>query len=120
MKRVAIIQARMGSTRLPGKILADVGGETMLARVVARCRRAPLLDEIIVATTTGPADDATVAECRRLEVAVFRGDANDVLERFYRAANYYSADVIVRITSDCPLLQPEIIDQVVEALITAQ
>ena len=86
MRIVAIIQARMGSTRLPGKVLKDLGGETVLARVVNRTRRATLLNEVVVATSMLPADDAIVKECEHVKVACFRGDEADVLDRYYCAA----------------------------------
>jgi len=114
---VAIIQARMGSTRLPGKVLKDLAGETVLARVVKRTRRATLLDEVVVATTTQPADDVIVRECEQLGVAYFRGDEADVLDRYYRAAQRFAADAVVRITSDCPLIDPELIDEHVRLLL---
>jgi spore coat polysaccharide biosynthesis protein SpsF len=117
---VAIIQARMGSTRLPGKVLKDLGGETVLARVVKRTRRAQLLDEVVIATSVQPADDAIVQECERLSVACFRGDELDVLDRYYRAAKAFTADVIVRITSDCPLIDPELIDEVIRAFLNVK
>lgn len=110
---VAIIQARMGSTRLPGKALREIAGKTMLARVVARVRRASLLDQIIIATTTEPADQAIVAECERLGEVCFQGSEEDVLDRYYQAAKSFDVDVVVRITSDCPLIEPSIIDQVI-------
>jgi spore coat polysaccharide biosynthesis protein SpsF len=114
---VAIIQARMGNTRLPGKVLKDLCGATVLARVVNRTSRATLLDEIVVATTVKPADEAIVQECERLSVACFRGDEADVLDRYYRAAQHFFADAIVRITSDCPLIDPEIVDKTVRAFL---
>ena len=114
MRVVAIIQARMGSTRLPGKVMKDLGGATVLARVVNRTRRARLIDEVVVATTTAPGDDVIVDECRRLGVACFRGDENDVLDRYYQCARQFAADAVVRITSDCPLVDPELIDATVE------
>jgi spore coat polysaccharide biosynthesis protein SpsF len=110
MRVIAIIQARMGSTRLPGKVLEDLGGETVLARVVNRTRRATLLNEVVVATSVLPADDAIVQECDRLKAACFRGDEADVLDRYYRAAQKFTAAAIVRITADCPLIDPELID----------
>ena len=113
MKVVAIIQARIGSTRLPGKVLKDLGGDTVLARVVNRTRRATLVDEVVVATSTLPQDDVIMQECERLSVACFRGDEVDVLDRYYRAAQKFAADAIVRITSDCPLIDPELIDRTV-------
>jgi len=110
----AIIQARMGSTRLPGKVLKDLEGQTMLSRVVNRTCRASLLDEVIVATTVKPADNLIMTECEKLGIPVFRGDEEDVLDRYYKAAQSYQADPIVRITSDCPLIDPEIINLVIE------
>jgi spore coat polysaccharide biosynthesis protein SpsF len=117
LKVVAIIQARMGSTRLPGKVLKDLEGETVLARVVNRLRRARLIDEVVVATTDRAADDAIVKECRSLSVSVSRGDQDDVLDRYFRAAQLAEADVVVRITSDCPLIDPEITDKTVAAFL---
>jgi len=116
MSVVAIIQARMGSSRLPGKVLRDLCGATMLARGIERLRRARMLDAIVVATTTGSEDDAIVDEARRLEVAVHRGSAQDVLARYQGAARAAAADVIVRITSDCPLIDPAVVDAVVGKL----
>lgn len=116
MKAVAIIQARMGSTRLPGKVLQDIRGKTMLARVLERAGQASTLDTIVVATTTDPADEAVVEECGRVGITSFRGSPQDVLDRYYRAAKVHRAEVVVRITSDCPLLDPEIVDRVVERL----
>lgn len=117
MRVVAIIQARMGSTRLPGKVLKDISGKTMLARVVRRIRRATLLDEVIVASTIAPADEAIVAECARLETPCFRGSEENVLDRYYRAAHAYQAGAVVRITADCPFIAPEIVDHVVRAFL---
>jgi spore coat polysaccharide biosynthesis protein SpsF len=110
----------MGSTRLPGKVLMDLGGESVLARVVRRLRRADLIDEIVVATTISAADNAIVSECERLSVAVFRGQENDVLDRYYHAAHWMNADAIVRITSDCPLIDPEITDNTIRAFINCK
>lgn len=119
MKVVAIVQARMGSTRLPGKVLQDIEGKTMLARVLERLRRSSLINEWLVATTDLPADDAIIAECRRLSVGVSRGDADDVLDRYYRAAQLAKADVVVRITSDCPLIDPAVTDKTITAFLEA-
>lgn len=118
MKVCAIIQARMGSTRLPGKVLMDLGGKTVLARVVCRVRRAELVDQIVVASTTAPADDAIVRECERMNVLCFRGQEDDVLDRYYQAAVAFSADVIVRITSDCPLIEPELVDRTIRTFLS--
>ena len=114
MNIVAIIQARMGSSRLPGKVSMDLGGETVLGRVVRRLQRSRHISKIVVATTTVPADEVIVAECDRLEVLCFRGSEHDVLDRYYQAARANAADAVVRITSDCPLIDPELVDETVE------
>lgn len=110
---VAIVQARMGSSRLPGKVLADVEGETMLGRVVRRLSRARRLDAVVVATSTLPADDAVADEAARHGAAVFRGSEDDVLDRYLGAARQQGAEVIVRVTADCPLIDPELVDELV-------
>src|SRR5581483_9911385 len=115
MTTVAIIQARIGSTRLPGKVLEDIGGASMLARVVTRTSRAKRVDRVVVATTPAPRDDVSAAECARLGVPTFRGDEVDVLDRYYRAAQEFHASTVVRITSDCPLIDPALVDAVVAA-----
>ncbi len=117
---VAIIQARLGSTRLPGKVLAPIGGMSMLARVCQRVGRAATLRRTVVATTLQPADRAIVEECNRLGMACFCGSEHDVLDRYCRAAAACSADAVVRITADCPLIDPDVIDQVVEAFLGAR
>ncbi len=113
MRTVAIIQARMGSTRLPGKIMMDLAGEPLLQRVVERAMCARLLDQVAVATTDRPSDNAVAQFCVNLNVACFRGSQDDVLDRYYRAAQHVQADVVVRLTADCPLLDPHVIDQVI-------
>ena len=115
---VAIIQARLGSTRLPGKVLAPLAGASMLARVCRRVARAMLVDEVLVATTRHERDDAIVDECARLGFGVFRGSEHDVLDRYYHAAQAARADLIVRVTSDCPLIDPGVIDRVVRAMLS--
>jgi len=120
LKIVAIVQARMGSTRLPGKVLEDLAGATVLARCVNRLKRSKLIHEVLVATTDRAADDAIVAECRRIPVGVSRGDQEDVLDRYFRAAQLARADVVVRITSDCPLIDPEVTDKTIAAFVEAQ
>jgi spore coat polysaccharide biosynthesis protein SpsF len=118
-KVVAIVQARMGSTRLPGKVLMDLGRKTTLARVTDRLSRAERIHQIVIATTTSPLDDAIVTEAERNGIAVFRGSQQDVLSRYLHAAEQFRADAIVRITSDCPLIDAEVMDRViVEALST--
>ena len=117
MNLLAIIQARTGSTRLPGKVLADVGGRSMLCRVCDRAGQATLVDRIVVATTREPRDNQIVEECNRLNVACVRGSTEDVLKRYDRAAGTYAADAVVRITADCPLIDPGVIDLVVGAFL---
>jgi spore coat polysaccharide biosynthesis protein SpsF len=114
MKTVAILQARMNSSRLPGKILKDVAGEPMLVRVVSRLRRAETLSEILVATTTEPADDAVQQICAARGWTCFRGSESDVLDRYYQAARLHGADVVVRVTADCPLIEPAEVERVVQ------
>lgn len=116
---LAIIQGRMGSTRLPGKILADIGGKPMLSRVVERARRAALLNGVLVATTTNTDDDPVEGLCRERGYAYTRGHPTDVLDRYYQAANAEGADVIVRLTADCPVIDPAVIDQVISAFLAA-
>jgi spore coat polysaccharide biosynthesis protein SpsF len=120
MNITAIVQARMGSTRLPGKVLMDLGGETVLARVVNRLRRASQNREIVIATSDSSNDDAIVRECDRLRVSCFRGSEHDVLERYWQAAEQFRCDVVVRVTSDCPLIDPDVVDEVTTACITKQ
>lgn len=120
MNVLPIIQARMGSTRLPGKALMDIGCASMLARAVNRTRRALRVNQVIVATTAEASDDAIVEECEKLRVDVFRGSQDDVLDRYYQAARKFNADVVVRITSDCPLIDPALIDAVVAEFETNQ
>ena len=114
---VAIVQTRMGSTRLPGKVLKDLGGDAVLARVVHRLRRAHLLNEIVIATTISPADDSIVRECERLAVQCFRGPEQDVLDRYYQTAKAFSAEAVVRVTSDCPLIDGELIDATIRTFL---
>jgi spore coat polysaccharide biosynthesis protein SpsF len=116
MKTVAIIQARTGSTRLPGKVLKPLAGAPMLNRVVARVKRARGIDEVLIATTNEKQDDALAELCTNNGWPCFRGSENDVLDRYYQAARQCGADVIVRITSDCPLIDPQIISSVLEGL----
>jgi spore coat polysaccharide biosynthesis protein SpsF len=116
MKRVFIVQARMTSTRLPGKILMDLDGEPMLKRELDRLKRCRTADEIVVASTTNAADQAVASLCAREGVAFFRGSESDVLSRYLGAARAAKADLVVRVTSDCPLICPEVCDNVVESI----
>lgn len=112
-KIVCIIQARMGSTRLPGKVMKKIKGETVLYYVVERVKQSNLIDQIVIATTTNKRDDVIVKEAERLKVDCFRGSEEDVLSRYYGAAQKYDADIVVRITSDCPLIDPKITDKII-------
>jgi spore coat polysaccharide biosynthesis protein SpsF len=120
MKIVAVIQARMGSTRLPGKVLIDLGGESVLGRVVRRLRRASRIHEIMIATTDNIQDEAIVRECDRLRVAYCRGSEHDVLDRYLRTAEKFRCDLIVRVTSDCPLIDAELVDEVIQTCMNHQ
>jgi spore coat polysaccharide biosynthesis protein SpsF len=114
---VAIIQARMSSSRLPGKALLDLGGRSVTSRMVERVKRAASLHRVVVATPVAPSDDPLEAACRAENIEVFRGSLPDVLDRYYTAAQKYHADVVVRLTGDCPLIDPVLIDEVVKELL---
>ena len=114
-RTIAIVQARMGSTRFPGKVLTPVLGVPLLEHLVERVRRAATLDGVMVATSEEAADDAIADYCTRRDYQLFRGSADDVLDRYYRAAAVAEAETIVRLTADCPLLDPDVIDTVVRA-----
>lgn len=117
---VAIIQARMGSNRLPGKVLHDVGGKPMLFHVVVRARRAQSVGKVVVATTSDRSDDPVAAFCAAQGFSYYRGDAVDVLDRYYQAALLFDAQTIVRLTGDCPLIDPREIDRTVWAFMDGQ
>ena len=110
---VAIVQARMRSSRLPGKTIADVAGRPLLAHVVERVRSASRVDKVVVATTDQCADDPIAALCQIEGIQCFRGSEDDVLDRFYKTAQANGADVVVRITADCPFIDPAVIDKVI-------
>ena len=114
---IAIVQARRASSRLPDKVLLDIGGQPMLVRVVERSRRAKTLDAVVVATTVDPSDDAIQVLCEARGYHFYRGSSLDVLDRYYVAARRYQADIVVRITADCPLIDPNLIDEAVRAFI---
>ncbi|WP_255547281.1 cytidylyltransferase domain-containing protein [Oxynema sp. CENA135] len=120
MRIVIIVQARMTSTRLPGKVLKQVLGKPLLEYQIERLRRVKLADEIVIATTTNQTDDPIVNLCDRLSVAYFRGSEQDVLERYYQAATAHKADVVIRVTSDCPLIDPQVINQVIDYYLQSQ
>ena len=116
---VAIVQARTASSRLPNKVLLEIGGEPMLVQVIERVRKAQTVDEVLVATTNDPSDDPILELCARRGYACYRGSQYDVLDRYYQAARAAKAEVIVRITADCPLIDPEVIDKTVLAFLGA-
>ncbi len=103
----------MGSSRLPGKVLLDIAGKPMLQRVVERTRRARFVDEVVVATTLDPSDDPVAVFSDSKAFPLTRGSLHDVLDRYYQALKIHQADVVVRITADCPLIDPELIDRTI-------
>lgn len=114
---VAIIQGRMSSSRLPGKILADIAGQPMLRRVFLRTSRAGTVTETFFATTTDASDDPVAEYCEFSGIPFTRGNLYDVLDRYYQAAKQAKADVVVRITADCPIIDPALIDEAVHTLL---
>lgn len=114
MKIGAIIQARMGSTRLPEKVMKNLKGKTVLDHVIERVKQSELIDEIIIATTTHERDAVIESEALRCRVKAFRGSEDDVLSRYYYAAKENNLDVVVRITSDCPLIDPTVLDEIID------
>lgn len=113
MRVVIISQARMTSTRLPGKVLREVLGKPLLEYQIERLRQVKQADEVVIATTTNDTDQPIIELCEQLGVAYYRGSEEDVLSRYYEAATHFGADVVVRVTSDCPLIDPGVIDQVI-------
>jgi spore coat polysaccharide biosynthesis protein SpsF len=116
MKTVAIIQARMSSSRLPGKVLKEAGGRPLLDRMVERVRLAGRIDETVVATTVDPSDDTIAEFCTKAEIPVFRGNLMDVLDRYYQASLAYHADTVVRLTGDCPFIDPKLVDETLDLM----
>lgn len=114
MKKVAIIQARMGSTRLPGKVLKEVNNTSLLKYQIDRIKHATVIDQLVIATSKSEKDDVIVKFCRAHDIECFRGSEDDVLERYYECAKQYDADIIIRISADCPLIDPQIIDKVIQ------
>jgi len=111
---VAIVQARVSSSRLPGKVLLSVQGQPMLLREIERIRRSRNIDALMIATSTHSSDDAIQQLCEREGIACHRGSLDDVLDRYYSAACAASAQTIVRLTGDCPLIDPAVVDLVIE------
>lgn len=113
-RNIAIIQARVGSSRLPKKILLDLSGKTVLERVYERVKKSTLVDQVVVATTVNKDDLEVVRLCRNANMPVYCGSENDVLDRYYQAAKLFGAKNIIRVTSDCPLIDYRIIDKVIK------
>lgn len=117
MKRNArigiIVQARMGSTRLPGKVMKKIMGKPLLEHVILRLQLVKSIDQIVIATTDNPKDNPIVDLASKIGIGVFRGSEENVLERYHQAAKMFQLDVIVRITSDCPVIDPELVDKVI-------
>jgi len=114
---IAIVQARMNSSRLPGKVLLDIGNEPMLGRVVQRTSQSTLVEQVLVATTTDPTDDVLNNYCSTHSLPCWRGSQYDVLDRYYQAALASHAEIVVRITADCPLIDPELVDRTIQTLL---
>ena len=113
-KVTIIIQARMGSTRLPGKVMSEISGEPMLWHLIDRVKKCRNIDQIVVATTTNKEDRVVKELAEKSGVKVYCGSESDVLDRYYQTAMLHGADVIVRITADCPLIDPYLIDRMVK------
>lgn len=113
LRTVATVEARMASSRLPGKILMDLAGKPSLERLVERARRSKYVQEVVVATTVNASDDAVEAWGKKAGVSIWRGSEDDVLKRVLDAATAYKADVIVELTGDCPLVDPALMDEVI-------
>jgi len=116
MRTIAIVQARLGSTRLPNKVILPVSnGIPIIEVLLSRLRQSKKIDKIILATSTVPCNDTLVEYVTKLGYDVYRGSENDVLDRYYQAAILHNSDVVVRITGDCPLIDPEVVDLVINA-----
>ncbi len=120
MRVLAIIQARLGSTRLPGKVMLPVLGRPLIAYQLERIARSKLIDQTVVATTVEKRDDLLVLYCQQHGVNYFRGSEADVLKRFKETSDHYPSQVVVRLTADCPLIDSEIIDQTIQAFLEAK
>ena len=110
---IAIVQARMNSKRLPGKVLMDIAGRPMLWHVINRIKHSKYVNKTIIATTTNKDDKQIEDFCKTYDIDLYRGNEDDVLDRYYQCAELWNADTIVRITADCPLIDSEIVDEVI-------
>ena len=113
-KIVLIMQARMGSTRLPGKSMMPLAGEPLLQRIIERVKRCRKVDTIVLATTEKPEDDPLEIVGNKMGIEVFRGSENDLVDRYYKAATKYNADFVVRLPADNPVVEPEEIDRIID------
>lgn len=113
LRVVAIVQARMGSKRLPGKVLKRVLGKPLLEFQIERMKRSKTVDQLVIATSLEEKDSEIVRLCERLDVECYRGSELDVLQRYYKAATHYLANAVVRISADCPLIDPHVMDEVI-------
>ena len=120
MRVVAIVQARMNSSRLPGKVLKLLAGKPVLQHINERLSKCRLIDEIVFATSQEISDNPIEDFCSNQNISIFRGNLDDVLDRFYKTAQQYHADVIVRITGDCPIIDPIIVDAVILGFLAGQ
>jgi spore coat polysaccharide biosynthesis protein SpsF len=114
MRKLIIVQARMTSTRLPGKVMKIVCGKPLLEHLVDRLKRVKCADQIVIATTVNETEDIIVDLCKKLDISYFRGSEEDVLGRYYETAVKYEGDVIIRITSDCPVIDPDVVDYLID------
>ena len=113
MRKLIIAQARMASTRLPGKVMKIVCGKPLLEHFINRLKRVKSADQIVIATTVNETEDIIVDLCKKLDISYYRGSEEDVLGRYYEAAVEYGGDIIIRITSDCPVIDPEVVDYLI-------
>ena len=116
-KTAGIIQARMGSSRLPGKVLKEIAGKPMLQHMVERTRKVQQIDQVIIATTEAPLDDPIEAFCEEFGCSIYRGSVHDVLDRYYQTAQKFQVENIVRLTADCPLLDPLVVAKTISAFL---
>ena len=114
MRKLIIVQARMTSTRLPGKVMKIVCGKPLLEHLINRLKRVKCADQIVIATTVNESEDIIVDLCKKLDISYFRGSEEDVLGRYYETAVKYEGDVIIRITSDCPVIDPDVVDYLID------
>ncbi len=114
LRTLAIIQARMGSTRLPGKVLSEIKGKPLILHMIERLRRCKKIDHLVLATSTSPRDKILIETAKQNGVDVFAGSEADVLDRFYQAARLHSPEQVVRLTGDCPLIDPVVTDLVID------